>query len=84
MKQVLLKKIVIVVGKLTRSKVLWGGARLRGALRSGDGTRKNSLSCRVRQEWSKTKPCGARAKTPSFVPTPPRPIAILSSYIVYL
>ena len=39
MKQVLLKTIVIVVGKLTRSKVLRGGAGLHGASRSGDGTR---------------------------------------------
>ena len=36
MKQVLLKTIVIVVGKLTRSRVLQNGAGLRGALRGWD------------------------------------------------
>ena len=37
MKQVLLKKIVIVMGKLIRSKVLWGGAGLYGAPRGRMG-----------------------------------------------
>ena len=36
----ILKIIVIIVGKLTRSGVLWNGARLREAPRSGDGVRK--------------------------------------------
>ena len=49
MKQVLLKTIVIVVGKLTRSRVLRGGARLRGAPRGGDEARKFSLSCEARR-----------------------------------
>ena len=37
MKQVLLKTIVIVVSKLTRSRVLRGGVGLRGALEAGMG-----------------------------------------------
>ena len=37
MKQVLLKTIVIVVGKLIRSRVLWGGAVLRRAPKGRDG-----------------------------------------------
>ena len=63
MKQVLLKIIVIIVDKLTRNRVLRDRARLRGAPRGGDGTRKFSLSCE------------AGAKTPSFEPVPPYPIA---------
>ena len=58
-------------GKLTKSKVLWGRAGLRGALKSGDGVRKFFLSCGVGWGWGKTKPCGAGRKTPSFGPTPP-------------
>ena len=37
MKQVLLKKVVIIVGKLTKSRVLQGGAGIRRALRAGMG-----------------------------------------------
>ena len=40
-KQVLLITIIIVVGKLTRSKVLRGVTRLCGALRGKDGIRHN-------------------------------------------
>ena len=47
MKQVLLKIIAIVVGKLTRSRVLRGGAGLRGAPRDGNGARKFFPSCEV-------------------------------------
>ena len=45
MEHVLLKTIVIVVGKLTRSRVLQGGAGLCGAPRAGDGSKKFSPSC---------------------------------------
>ena len=44
-KQVLLKTIVIVMGKLTKSRVLRGEAGLRGALRGGDEARKFFPSC---------------------------------------
>ena len=49
MKYVLLRKIVIVVGKLTRSGVLWGGEGrgFAGASRDGDGARKFFPSCRA-------------------------------------
>ena len=57
-KQVLLKTIVIVAGKLTRSRVLQGGPGLRVALGGGDGARKFSPSCEAGQGWGKTKPCG--------------------------
>ena len=40
-----MKTIAIVVDKLTRSRVLWGGAGLRGAPRGRDEARKFSLSC---------------------------------------
>ena len=39
-----IKKIVIVMGKLTRSRVLWGGVGLHKALRGRDGVRKLSPS----------------------------------------
>ena len=71
MKQVLLKIIAIVVGKLTRNRVLWGGAGLCRAPRGGDGAGKFSPSCGVGQGWSKMKPCGTEVKTPSFGPAPP-------------
>ena len=73
MKEVLLKKIVIVVGKLTRSGVLWGGEGrgFAGASRDGDGARKFFPSCGGKQEWGKTKLCETRAKTPSFDPILP-------------
>ena len=45
MKQVLLKTIVIVVGKLTRSRVLRGRAVFCGASRGRDRARKFSPSC---------------------------------------
>ena len=70
-KQVLLKTIVIVVSKLTRSRVLRGGVGLRGALRGGDGVRKFFPSCKVGQKWDKIKPCRAGAKTSSFGPASP-------------
>ena len=47
MKYVLLRKIVIVVGKLIRSGVLWGGRGFAGASRDGDGARKFFPSCRA-------------------------------------
>ena len=65
-----MKKIVIVEGKLTKSRVLQGGARICGAPRGGDGVEKFSLSCGA----------GAGAKTPSFKPAPPRPIVILNHH----
>ena len=73
MKQVLLKTIIIVVGKLIRSKVLQGGAGLRGVLRGGDGGKKNFsiMQGRVGWGWGKTKLCEVGMKTPSFGPTPP-------------
>ena len=43
MKQVLLKIIVIVVDKLTRSRVLQGGVGLHGALRGGDRVRQDHV-----------------------------------------
>ena len=45
MEHVLLKTIVIVVGKLTRSRVLQGGAGLYRAPRAGDGAKKFPPSC---------------------------------------
>ena len=53
-KQILLKTIVIVMGKLTRSRVLRGGVGLHGALSGRDGVRKFSLTCGTRQGWGKT------------------------------
>ena len=60
MKQVLLKTIVIVVGK-SKSKVLQDTG-LHRASRGGDGVRKFSLSCRAMQGWGMTKPCRAGVK----------------------
>ena len=68
MKYVLLKKIVIVVGKLIRSRVLQGGVGFHGALKGGDRARNFFLSCGVGRGWDKTKQCGSRAKTSSFGP----------------
>ena len=45
MKQVLLKTIVIVVGKLIKSRVLRDGMGLCEAPRGGDEVKKNFLSC---------------------------------------
>ena len=67
----LLKTIIIVVGKLTRSKVLQGGAGLCGVPRGRDGTRKFSQSYGIGQVWDKTKLCKAGAKTSSFGPALP-------------
>ena len=69
MKQVLLKTIVIVVGK-SKSKVLQDTG-LHRASRGGDGVRKFSPSCRAMQGWSKIKPCRAVVKILSFGPIPP-------------
>ena len=77
MKYVLLKK-KITVGKSTKSRVLRGGAGLRGAPKGGGGVRKFSPLCGAGRGWMKTKPCGAGAKIPSFGPAPPCPIAIPS------
>ena len=71
MKQVLLKTIVIVVGKLTRSRILWCGAGLCKAPKGRDEARKSSPSCGARRGWGKIKPCGVGAKTPSFGPATP-------------
>ena len=70
MKRVLLKTIVIVVGK-SRSKVLQDRVGLHMASRGGDGVRKFSPSCRAMQRWSKIKPCQVRVKILSFGPIPP-------------
>ena len=48
MKQVLLKTIAIVVGQITRNRVLQDRTGFRGAPRGEDGVRKFSLSCGVR------------------------------------
>ena len=77
MKYVLLKK-KITMGKSTKSRVLRGGAGLRGAPKGGGGVRKFSPLCGAGRGWVKTKPCGAGVKIPSFGPAPPRPIAIPS------
>ena len=50
-------KFVIVVGKLTRSRVLWDRAGLRETPKGEDGARKFSPSCGAGQGWGKTKPC---------------------------
>ena len=42
------------MNKLTKSKVLRGGAGLLEAPRSGDGARKFPLSCEVGRGWGKT------------------------------
>ena len=71
MKKVLLKIIAIVVGKLTRSRVLRGGARHRRALRGGDGAGKFCLSCMAGWGWGKTKPYGRGQRPhPSDLPYP--------------
>ena len=70
------------MGKLTRNRVLWGEKDF--AVPQGVGMGQEKFPHHVGQKWSKTKACRAESKTPSFVPTPPRPIAILSFYIVYL
>ena len=71
MKQASLKKLYQLQGKLTKSRVLQGGAGLYGAPRGEDGVRKYSPSCGVGRGLDKTKPCGAVMKTPSFDPAPP-------------
>ena len=71
MKQVLLKIIAIVVGQITRNRVLRDMTGFRGAPRGEDGVRKFSLSCGVRRGWDKTKPFGVGAKTISFEPALP-------------
>ena len=47
MKQVLLKTIAIVVGQITRNRVLRDRTGFRGAPRGEDGVRKFSSSCGV-------------------------------------
>ena len=66
MKYVLLRKIVIVVGKLTRSGVLWGGEGrgFAGASRDGDGARKFFPPCRAVWGSEKTKLCGGGDEKP--------------------
>ena len=66
-----IKTIVIIVGKLTKNRVLWGGAVVCEAPRSRDRARKFSPSCGAGWGWGKTKPCEVRVKTPSFGPTLP-------------
>ena len=62
------------MGKLTRSRILQGGAGLHVAPMGRDRVRKFSTSCRAGrgkagQGQGKTKPYGLRAKTSSFRPT---------------
>ena len=59
------------MGKLTKNRVLWGGAGLCRTSRERDGVRKFFSSCRAGQGWGKIKPCGAGAKAPSFGSAPP-------------
>ena len=80
-----MKTIVIVVGKLTRSRILWGGvgwggAGLCKAPKGRDEARKFSPSCGARRGWGKIKPCGVGAKTPSFGPATPH----FHSYVALL
>ena len=83
MKQILLKTIVIVVDKLTRSRVLRDGARLCEAPRSGDKVRQFSPSCGVERGWGKIKPYEAGVKTPSFGPTRPITIPTFLPFFLY-
>ena len=69
-----IKKIVLVVGKLTKSRVLRGEMGFRGTPRGRDGVRKFSPSCKVVEDgtrqnyaWQERRP------NPSALP---RPIAI--------
>ena len=60
MKQVLLKTIVIILGKLTRNRVLRGEKGFRGALKGKNGVRQNHVGRRRKPHLS----------------DPPRPIVI--------
>ena len=71
------------MGKSTKSRVLRGGAGLRGAPKGGGGVRKFSPLCGAGRGWVKTKPCGAGAKIPSFGPASPR-LALLPSLVGHL
>ena len=69
-----IKKIVLVVGKLTKSRVLRGEMGFCGTPRGGDGVRKFSPSCKVagdgtRQNYARR----GRRPNPSALP---RPIAV--------
>ena len=72
-KQVLLKKNVIVVGKLIRSRVLRSGSEICEAPRGGDGARKFFQSCGMGRagDGVRQKPYGVGAKTPFFGPALP-------------
>ena len=82
MKQGLLKKIVIVVGKLIRSRVLRGGARLRGALRGEDGARKFSTSCKAGrgEDGVRQNLAGRGRKPPPLAPRHPITIPSIFAY----
>ena len=67
MKQVLLKTIVIIVGKLTRNRVLRCETGFREALKGGDGVRQYHVG-----QGGKPHPLG-----------PPRPIVILKIVTPY-
>ena len=71
MNQILLKNIVIVISKLTKSIVLRDRTGIRDAPRGGDGVGKFFPLYRVGRGWNKTKLCEVGAKTPSFEPVPP-------------
>ena len=71
-----MKQVLIVVGKLARSRVLQDGVEFRVAPRERDWARKVSLSYEVKQGWSKTKPYKTRAKTP-ILWTRPAPLSSL-------
>ena len=81
MKQVLLKKVVIIVDKLTKSRVLRGGVGIHRALRGRDGATKFSPSCGARRggDGARQNLAVRRQKSPSFGPaSPPLPSVIYS------
>ena len=71
-----IKKIIITLGKLTKTRVLRDGAGLCRASRGENKARKFFPSCGVGRGWGKKKPCGAGAGRRSHPSTPPRPITI--------
>ena len=71
MNQILLKIIVIVINKLTKSRVLRYRIGIRDAPRGENGVGKFFPLYRVGWGWNKTKLCEVGAKTPSFEPVPP-------------
>ena len=69
-----IKKIVLVVGKLTKSRVLRGEMGFRGTPRDGDGVRKFSPSCKAARDGTRQN-YARRGRRPN-PSTLPRPIAI--------